>query len=137
MAELFIELFSEEIPARMQRGAAAELERAVTTALGAIAPANIATWFGPRRVALRAEVSPEVAAASSTERGPRASAPEQALTGFLRKHNASRDQLRQEGEYWVLEKSAASVSAAALIAEALPGLLRRFPWPKSMRWGGS
>ena len=52
MAELFIELFSEEIPARMQRGAAAELERAITVALGAIAPSNIATWYGPRRIAL-------------------------------------------------------------------------------------
>ena len=61
MAELFIELFSEEIPARMQRGAAAELERAVAAALGPIAPSNIATWFGPRRIALRADVSAEVA----------------------------------------------------------------------------
>ncbi len=92
MAEFFLELFSEEIPARMQRGAAAELERAISGALGAIAPANIATWFGPRRIALRADVAAEVAAASSTERGPRVSAPEQALTGFLRKHNASREQ---------------------------------------------
>ncbi|MDB5398259.1 MAG: glyS, partial [Rhodopila sp.] len=137
MAELFIELFSEEIPARMQRGAAAELERAVTTGLGAISPANIASWFGPRRIALRAEVAAEVGAASSPERGPRASAPEQALTGFLRKHNASREQVRQEGEYWVLEKRAAAVSAADLIATTMPGLLRRFPWPKSMRWGGT
>jgi glycyl-tRNA synthetase beta chain len=137
MAELFIELFSEEIPARMQRGAAAELERAVTAALGAISPANIATWFGPRRIALRADVAAEVAAASSIERGPRANAPEQALTGFLRKHNAAREQLRQEGDYWVLEKTAAAVSAADLIASAMPGLLRRFPWPKSMRWGGT
>jgi glycyl-tRNA synthetase beta chain len=59
------------------------------------------------------------------------------LTGFLRKHNASREQLRQEGDYWVLEKRAEAVSATALIAWAMPGLLRRFPWPKSMRWGGS
>jgi glycyl-tRNA synthetase beta chain len=136
-AELFIELFSQEIPARMQRGGAADLERAIGTALGPIAPTNIATWFGPRRIALRADVVTEVAAASSTERGPRANAPEQALTGFLRKHNASREQLRQEGDYWMLEKSAAAVSAATLIATAMPGLLRRFPWPKSMRWGGS
>jgi glycyl-tRNA synthetase beta chain len=137
MAELFIELFSEEIPARMQRGAAAELERAVTASLSAISPANMATWFGPRRIALRAEVAAEVAAASSTERGPRANAPPQALTGFLRKHNAGREQLRQEGDYWVLEKSAAAVSAADLIAGAMPVLLRRFSWPKSMRWGGT
>nr|WP_294551392.1 glycine--tRNA ligase subunit beta [uncultured Rhodopila sp.] len=137
MAELFIELFSEEIPARMQRGAAAELERLIAAALSAIAPSDIATWFGPRRIALRAEVAAEVAAASSIERGPRASAPEQALIGFLKKHNARRDQLRQEGDYWVLDKRAEAVSAAALIAGAMPGLLRRFPWPKSMRWGGS
>jgi glycyl-tRNA synthetase beta chain len=135
MPALFIELFSEEIPARMQRGAAAELERAVTTALAPIAPTDTKTWFGPRRIALSAEVAAEVAAASTTERGPRASAPEQALTGFLRKHNASRDQLRQEGDYWVLDKRAEAVSATALIATTLPGLLRRFPWPKSMRWG--
>ncbi len=137
MPEFFLELFSEEIPARMQRGAAAELERAVTSALSALSPHLIETFSGPRRIALRAEVEPGVAAASSTERGPRANAPEQALTGFLRKHNADREQLRREGDYWVLEKSAAAVSAAKLIAGAIPGLLRRFPWPKSMRWGGT
>ncbi|HET6308419.1 MAG TPA: glycine--tRNA ligase subunit beta, partial [Rhodopila sp.] len=137
MAELFIELFSEEIPARMQRNAAAELERLVVSALGAIAPANVATWFGARRIALRAEVAAEVAAVSSVERGPRANAPEQALAGFLRKHNASREQLRQDGDYWVLEKSADAVAAGELVAGVLPGVLRRFAWPKSMRWGGS
>ncbi|MGD0108135.1 MAG: glycine--tRNA ligase subunit beta, partial [Rhodopila sp.] len=137
MAELFLELFSEEIPARMQRGAAADLERALTTALAAIAPTSVVSWFGPRRIALRADVAAEVAAASSSERGPRTSAPEQALTGFLRKHNASRDQLRQEGDYWLLNKTTAPVAAADLIAGAMPGLLRRFPWPKSMRWGGT
>ena len=136
MGELFIELFSEEIPARMQRGAAGELERAVAVGLSAIAPANTATWFGPRRIALRTDVAAEVAATASIERGPRTSAPEQALTGFLRKHDAARDRLRREGDYWVLDKSAAAVSAAALIADVMPGLLRRFPWPKSMRWGG-
>ena len=137
MPEFFLELFSEEIPARMQRGAAAELERSVGLALAAIAPTDIATWFGPRRIALRADVAPAVAAASSTERGPRISAPEQALAGFLRKHNAGREQVRQEGDYWVLEKSAAAVPAGELIAGAMRALLRRFPWPKSMRWGGS
>src|SRR3954469_13261306 len=121
----------------MQRGAAADLERAVAGALGAITPTAVQTWFGSRRIALRADVAPEVAASGSIERGPRTSAPEQALAGFLRKHNASREQLRQEGDYWVLEKRTAGVSAADLIAQTMPGLLRRFPWPKSMRWGGS
>src|SRR3954469_22100774 len=121
----------------MQRGAAADLERAVAGALGAITPTAVQTWFGSRRIALRADVAPEVAASGSIERGPRTSAPEQALAGFLRKHNASREQLRQEGDYWVLEKRTAGVSAADLIAQTMPGLLRRFPWPKSMRWGGA
>ncbi len=137
MPELFIELFSEEIPARMQRNAAAELERAITTALAPISPGVIQTWYGPRRLALKADVAAQVAAASTIERGPRASAPEQALTGFLRKHNALREQLRQDGDYWVLEKSTSAITAADLIAGAMTGLLRRFPWPKSMRWGTS
>ena len=137
MPELFLELFSEEIPARMQARAADDLARLTTEALTALAPARIRTFFGPRRIALAAEVAGQVTAGSSTERGPRASAPEQALAGFLRKHSASREQLRQEGDYWVLDKVAAAIPAAALIAGAIPPLLRRFPWPKSMRWGGS
>ena len=137
MPELFLELFSEEIPARMQAGAAADLARLVGAALAPLAPAGIETFYGPRRIALRADVAAAVAAASSTERGPRVSAPEQALAGFLRKHGATREQVRQEGGYWVLEKRTEAVSAASVIAGALPPLLRRFPWPKSMRWGGS
>jgi glycyl-tRNA synthetase beta chain len=137
MPELFLELFSEEIPARMQARAADDLARLTTEALTPLAPTNIRTSFGPRRIALAAEVAAQVTAGSSTERGPRASAPEQALAGFLRKHNASREQLRQEGDYWVLDKIAAAITAATLIAGAIPPLLRRFPWPKSMRWGGS
>jgi glycyl-tRNA synthetase beta chain len=135
MPELFLELFSEEIPARMQARAADDLARLTAEVLVALSPARVRTFHGPRRIALAAEVASQVAAASTTERGPRTSAPEQALTGFLRKHNATKDQLRHEAGYWVLEKSAAAQSATDLIAFALPPMLRRFPWPKSMRWG--
>jgi glycyl-tRNA synthetase beta chain len=137
MPELFLELFSEEIPARMQVRAAEDLARLVGDSLGALSPTSVRSFYGPRRIALAAVLAPQVAAASSTERGPRASAPEQALTGFLRKHGAGKDQLRVEGDYWVLDKRAEAVSATALIGEKLPELLRRFPWPKSMRWGGT
>ena len=137
MPAFFLELFSEEIPARMQARAADDLARLVGESLRALAPGDIRTFYGPRRIALAAVLAPEVAASRTTERGPRATAPEQALTGFLRKHNAGKDQLRVEGDYWVLDKAASSVPAATLIAEALPALLRRFPWPKSMRWGGT
>jgi glycyl-tRNA synthetase beta chain len=137
MPELLLELFSEEIPARMQARAAADLARLACEALAALAPTGVQTFYGPRRIALAATVSAGVAASSTVERGPRSTAPEQALAGFLRKHAASRDQLVQEGDYWVLHKQSPGQDAAGLIAAALPPLLRRFPWPKSMRWGGT
>jgi glycyl-tRNA synthetase beta chain len=137
MPELFLELFSEEIPARMQARAAEDLARLCTEALGPLSPGEVRSFYGPRRIALSANVADQVGASRTVERGPRTTAPEQALTGFLRKHTASREQLRQEGDYWVLEKSSPAIPAATLVAGALPPLLRRFPWPKSMRWGGS
>ena len=137
MPALFLELFSEEIPARMQARGAEDLARLGSEALAALQPSDIQIYYGPRRIALAAEVAGHVAASQSSERGPRANAPEQAVAGFLRKHRASREQLRQEGDYWVLEKAAEAVPAATLIAAAIPPLLRRFPWPKSMRWGGA
>ncbi|MEI7710652.1 MAG: glycine--tRNA ligase subunit beta [Rhodospirillales bacterium] len=137
MPAFFLELFSEEIPARMQARAADDLARLLTEALAALSPADIRTFYGPRRIAFAATVSAGVAAASTIERGPRANAPEQALAGFLRKHGATKESLRQEGDFWVLEKQAAAVSADSTIAQTVPAVLRRFPWPKSMRWGGS
>ena len=137
MAAFFLELFSEEIPARMQPRAAEDLARLVAEALAGLSPINPRTWYGARRIAFAADVNPGVAAVSATERGPRANAPEQALQGFLRKHGASKERARLEGDYWVLEKRADAVPAATLIAAAIPGVLRRMPWPKSMRWGGT
>ena len=135
MPELLLELFSEEIPARMQARAADDLMRLLGDALAALRPEGMQTFHGPRRVALVATIQPALPASSTVERGPRASAPEAALAGFLRKHGATRDQAAQEGEYWVLTKTSPAIEAAALVASALPPLLRRFPWPKSMRWG--
>jgi glycyl-tRNA synthetase beta chain len=137
MPELFLELFSEEIPARMQARAADDLARLVGEALAPLAPTDLRGFYGPRRIALAATVAPGVAETRSAERGPRRNAPEQALAGFLRKHGASRDQLREEGDFLVLDRAVPGIDAAALIARELPGLLRRFPWPKSMRWGGT
>ena len=137
MADLLLELFSEEIPARMQRQAADNLARLLAEALAPLSSAKARTLYGPRRIAWMGEVAGEVPATTLNERGPKLAAPEQALAGFLRKHGATQDDLRQDGGYWLLEKSIAGRPAAALIAEAVPALLRRFPWPKSMRWGGT
>jgi glycyl-tRNA synthetase beta chain len=137
MPELFLELFSEEIPARMQAGAAAALERLVCDALAPLVPNLVKTFHGPRRIALRAEVLRDIPASRQAERGPRISAPQQAIDGFLRKHGAGPDQIRQNDGYWVFDKITEAAPARSVIAAAVPPLLRRFPWPKSMRWGGS
>jgi glycyl-tRNA synthetase beta chain len=135
MPELLLELFSEEIPARMQSRAADDLTRLLTEALAPLAPTDPHSFYGPRRIALALTVASEIPATSQIERGPRLSAPEQALAGFLRKHGANREQIRQEGEHWVLHRNTSAETAAAAIARVTPPLLRRFPWPKSMRWG--
>ena len=137
MPEFFLELFSEEIPARKQTRAADDLLRLLSEALVALNPADATAFSGPRRLALVAQVDAAVPESRVSERGPRASAPDQALAGFLRKHGATKDMLTQEGEFWVLDRVVPGASAADLIAKAIPSLIRKFPWPKSMRWGGT
>ncbi|WP_114912564.1 glycine--tRNA ligase subunit beta [Acidibrevibacterium fodinaquatile] len=136
MPAFFLELFSEEIPARLQQRGAETLARLIAEALAPLMPGVPTLFWGPRRIALAVEVRGEVAARESAERGPRLSAPEAALGGFLRKHGAVREDLVAEGDYWVLRRTIPGQSAAEVIAGAMPGLLWRFPWPKSMRWGG-
>ncbi len=137
MPELFVELFSEEIPARMQGAGAEALLRAVGEALSPLSPSDGRSWSGPRRIAISLAVGASVAASEAVERGPRDGAPEQAIAGFLRKHGAERSALVSENGFWVLRRQVAAVEAASLVADAMPGLLRRFAWPKSMRWGES
>jgi glycyl-tRNA synthetase beta chain len=137
LPELFIELFSEEIPARMQARAADELCRLLADALAPLSPEGMRGFSGPRRIAACVTVAAGVAESRSVERGPRRSAPEQAMAGFLRKHGAAKDDLREEGDFWVLDRLVPGVEAAGLVAGVMPGLLRRFSWPKSMRWGGT
>ena len=135
MPELLIELFSEEIPARMQARAADDLVRLVGEALAPLTPQDMRGFAGPRRIALVGEVEGEVAGSEVEERGPRLGAPEQALAGFLRKHGARREDLVEQGGHWLLRRAVAARPAAEVVAAALPPVLRRFPWPKSMRWG--
>jgi glycyl-tRNA synthetase beta chain len=134
---MFLELFSEEIPARMQAKGAETLARMVGEALAALRPGPARQYFGARRIALALDLQSEVAASRSVERGPRVGAPDQALAGFLRKHGAGRVDVREEGGFYVLEKHQPAVAAERLIASSMPDLLRRFAWPKSMRWGGT
>ncbi len=137
MAELLLELFSEEIPARMQARAAGELGQLVRADLADLHPRDLRSFHAPRRIAVAAELDAGVAASETIERGPRRGAPEAALAGFLRKHSAAREDLVEEGEYWVLRRTRAARAAGELIGAAIPGILRRFSWPKSMRWDAS
>ncbi len=121
----------------MQSGAAAELERICQSALGELSIQNIKTYCGPRRIALAAEVAAEKSSGVVEARGPRDTAPEAALTGFLGKNKAHRDELVVEGGYYWLRRTDPPVAAATLIASALPAALSKFSWPKSMRWGQS
>jgi glycyl-tRNA synthetase beta chain len=137
MPEFFLELFSEEIPARMQAAAALELERICNTVLRDLSVQVIRSYTGPRRIALAAKVATEKPGGVAEARGPRESAPEAALAGFLGKHKANRDEVIAEGGYYLLRRNEQPVTAAQLIIEALPAALTKFSWPKSMRWGQS
>ncbi|CAI3936427.1 glycine--tRNA ligase subunit beta [Commensalibacter papalotli (ex Botero et al. 2024)] len=135
MSELFIELFSEEIPARMQRQATENLQRLLCDALGNLSPQQIKTFSTPRRIAIQLAIKNSIPAQEVQERGPRTTAPEKALEGFLRKHQAQKSDLIEENGFWVLQKKVAAVSATDFIAQALPQIFWKFPWPKSQRWG--
>jgi len=144
MPDLLLELFSEEIPARMQRKAAEDLKSLVTNALvEAGLPYEGAKAFAtPRRLALHVAGVPAGSAATREERkGPRVGAPEKAVEGFLRGAGlASIDEAEiqsdpKKGDFYVAVIEKPGRSAIDIIAEFMPGILRGFPWPKSMRWG--
>ncbi|MDN6713476.1 MAG: glycine--tRNA ligase subunit beta [Acetobacter sp.] len=135
MPELLIELFSEEIPARMQQQAGENLLRLLGEALAPLNPVDARSYTGPRRIAASLNLDAMVPGRTVSERGPRENAPEKALEGFTRKHGVSKDALTLQNGFWVLEREEAPIGAAAHIAAIMPDLLRRFPWPKSMRWG--
>lgn len=144
MPDLLLELFSEEIPARMQRKAAEDLKTLVTNALvDAGLPYEGAKAFAtPRRLALHVAGVPAGSAATREERkGPRVGAPEKAVEGFLRGAGlASIDEATiqtdpKKGDFYVAVIEKPGRSAIDIIAEFMPGILRNFPWPKSMRWG--
>lgn len=138
MAAFFLEIFSEEIPARMQAEAAAELQRRVLAPLALLDPQDVRVWYGPRRLAVAATIAAATAAAAEDIRGPRVNAPAQALEGFLRKNAATRDEVVQEGEFYYLRRSVAPMTAASVLGgAAFAASLAGLPWPKSMRWGQS
>lgn len=139
MPELLLELFSEEIPARMQGGAARDLERMAKEHLAkaGLTPESIVTYAGPRRLTLVAELASATPDRSEEIKGPRANAPEQALEGFLRKTGlAKADLTERDGVFYAVQSTPGRVTPD-IVAEMVPAIMAAFPWPKSMRSGTS
>lgn len=142
MADLLIELFSEEIPARMQKKASDDLKRMICDALkdAGLTFDSADAYATPRRLALNITglplTTPDV---SEERRGPRADAPEKAIEGFLRGAGVERSDLVEREDkkgtflYAIIEKK--GQAAADVIADAVQATVRNFPWPKSQRWG--
>lgn len=139
-ADFLLELLSEEIPARMQRQARADLARLFAEAVGdaGIAASEIVTYSTPRRLALIARGLPlETPAVCEEVKGPRSSAPPQALAGFLRKTGLARDQLIERDGVLFATIDKPGRPTAEVLGEAVAAIIRDFPWPKSMRWGAA
>ncbi len=142
VTDFLLELLSEEIPARMQGKARADLEKLFAEQLAAagLKAQSLQTFSTPRRLALIARGLPETTEAVSEElKGPPADAPDAAIDGFLRKAGLTRDALETRDVkgratlFAVIEKPGRAT--AEVLADAIPAIIRAFPWPKSMRWG--
>ena len=142
MPNLLIELFSEEIPARMQAGAAENLKTLLTNSLveAGLTYAGAKAFSTPRRLTLAVEgLSAESPTIREERKGPKVGAPEQAIEGFLRGAGLTRDQLEAretpKGAVYFATIQKEGQPAEAIVAQALESTVRNFPWPKSMRWG--
>jgi glycyl-tRNA synthetase beta chain len=141
MPELLLELFSEEIPARMQEAAAKDLERLVVGALSdrGLMFEGVKAFSGPRRLTLSVlglpAKQPDV---SEEKKGPRVGAPEKAIEGFLRSAGVALDQCEKrndgKGDFYVAVIARKGRATAEVLAELLPETIGKLPWPKSMRW---
>ncbi|WP_435988563.1 glycine--tRNA ligase subunit beta [Sulfitobacter sp. SH24] len=142
MPDLLIELFSEEIPARMQKRAGEDLQKLVTNGLveAGLTYGSAAVFTTPRRLTLALG---DMLAASPRQveerKGPKADAPEKAIEGFLRGAGLTRDQLEErdtpKGKVFFAKIEKPGRPAAEIVAGVLEQTIRNFPWPKSMRWG--
>jgi glycyl-tRNA synthetase beta chain len=143
MPELLIELFCEEIPARMQSRAAEDFARLMSEACAAegLVLENPIAHHGPRRITLVAEAPTATDAVREERRGPRVDAPARAIDGFLSANGVGLDVLERrdtgKGVYWFLNVERPGRAAIDVIGAALPAVLKKLPWPKSMRWGGA
>ncbi len=146
MPDLLLELRSEEIPARMQRKAAGDLKKLVTDALveAGLTYEGAREYWTPRRLTLDIRgLTARSADTREEKKGPRTDAPAQAIEGFLRSAGlTSVDQAEKvtdpkKGEFYIAVIQKPGRAAEEIIADVMPGIIRNFPWPKSMRSGAA
>ena len=142
MPDLLIELFSKEIPARMQKRAAQDLKKLVTDGLveAGLTYSAAGVFSTPRRLTLSIEGLLAQSPPQKEERkGPKTDAPQAAIDGFLRATGVNIDAVEprddKKGQVYFAVVSKPGRPAAAIVTEVLEGAIRTFPWPKSMRWG--
>ncbi len=138
MPDLLLELFSEEIPARMQAQAARDLERMARERLATagLPFRTLRSFAGPRRLTLAVDGLPDAQAERAEERrGPRANAPDKAVEGFLRSTGLTRDELTERDGQLYATLHHRGRPTSEIVAEMVEAVVRGFPWPKSMRWG--
>ena len=144
MTDFLLELRSEEIPARMQAGARAELERLFRREMDAagVAMGDLTVWSTPRRLALIARGLPqETEAVREEAKGPPVGAPDAAVDGFCARNGVTREQLEARDvkgrQTWFAVIDKPGRATREVLAEAIPAIVRDFAWPKSMRWGAA
>ncbi|MGX9357372.1 glycine--tRNA ligase subunit beta [Roseobacteraceae bacterium S113] len=142
MPDLLIELFSEEIPARMQRRASEDLKKLMTDGMveAGLTYAAAAPFATPRRLTLTVEgLSAESPTLREERRGPKVGAPDKAVDGFCRGAGVAREALEERevkgAMFYFANIEKQGRPAAEIVAEVLEHTIRNFPWPKSMRWG--
>jgi glycyl-tRNA synthetase beta chain len=138
MATLLLELFSEEIPSRMQRGAAEQLQRLILAGFekNMLKASDVKTFVSPRHLAIQCfglpTIQPDV---KEEKRGPKIGAPEQALKGFLSASGLSLEQCEQRDGYYYATIERKGRAVAEVVKEICESALAAFSWPKSMHWG--
>lgn len=143
MAEFLFEIFCEEIPARMQERAGANLSKALTDGLisNGLSVDSMQTFTGPRRLVCVADIPTQSPDVSEERKGPRVGSPEQAIAGFLRGAGLSdisqaETRTDKKGEHYVAVMEKKGEATATILLRLIPEVMNSFPWPKSMKSGG-
>lgn len=144
MSQFLLEIFSEEIPARMQKRAMEDLAKLIKEGLekSGVTLGDVTTFVAPRRLGLCIEGLPQKTEDVREEKkGPKTSAPEKAIEGFVRAagissiNEAKIANDPKKGDYYFVETVKKGTETTQIIKELVPSVIRSFPWPKSMRWG--